>query len=252
MASKFFEKLVPQLIQEDERLVDTTPNISVEEKLVLTDTRTDTESIMQVSFKFSKPVPAGKALQGQALDSLADLVQTGSLEVAERILAHMGLSQQRPQKTATKTTKIQLDKPGRYRKPEKVDKKQRFTDGKGRFISELNLRNAIQLASTAELVSNMKKNKANASKGTGLKFQTGRFALSMKLKPLTLKQNNTLSIFYTYMVNPYSVFDPTVSNYRGLSNAKRNPRYMISTAISEALKKLGLSRYNIEIKQHRR
>ena len=43
------------------------------------------------------------------------------------------------------------------------------------------------------------------------------------------------TIFYTYNTRPYSVFDPKVSKYHGLSNKYRNPRAIISAALRDAL-----------------
>lgn len=88
--------------------------------------------------------------------------------------------------------------------------------------------------------------------GAPLKFRTGRFAESAEITRMGVAKGpkrDTISLFYTYMLAPYSVFDPAVSNYRGLSSAARNPQRIIGQALQNAARDLVSKRYNIKISQ---
>lgn len=86
-----------------------------------------------------------------------------------------------------------------------------------------------------------------------LRFRTGRFANSTTVLDIkTVKRKNlpdTLSIYYTYMIEPYSVFDPAISNYRGLSSAGRNPQRIIGQALQNAARDIISARYDLNIRQ---
>jgi hypothetical protein len=88
-------------------------------------------------------------------------------------------------------------------------------------------------------------------RGAPLKFQTGRFANSAEITSFKASTRNSktpyLSLAYTYMVAPYSVFDPAQSNYRGLSSVGRNPQRILGQALRKAATDLISSRYKITI-----
>ena len=246
MQSKFLnEKILGmvQLPEEEEESQKTTRAPSVTEGIALEDSRSPQVSRAEVSFKFSKPVVSDPKVVGELLSKVKDSVVSGQLEVIQGILQSLGLQEQVSGYSTTTTSNLNIGKYGRYRKPSK--KSDTLRDGRGRFVSEINLRNALKLASIAHVVKDMK-NKANG----GLVYRTGRLQLSMDLKPLTLK-NNKLSIFYTYMVRPYAVFDPTLSSDPKATSA-RNPQRMFAEQIDAQARQLGLTRYKLDIKQHLR
>lgn len=122
----------------------------------------------------------------------------------------------------------------------------------GRFVSNTNLRALLELVAKEYLVKDMKK------AGAPLKFRTGRFANSLKIKDVLLREdagskNPDLNITYNYMLKPYSVFNPAVSTYRGLSlrpfPGARNPQKLIGEAIAKAARDLIHSRYRIRVNQ---
>ena len=122
----------------------------------------------------------------------------------------------------------------------------------GRFVSNTNLRALLELVAKEYLVKDMKKARAP------LKFRTGRFANSLKIKDVLLREdagakNPDLNITYNYMLKPYSVFNPAVSTYRGLSlrpfPGARNPQKLIGEAIAKAARDLIHSRYRIRVNQ---
>lgn len=122
----------------------------------------------------------------------------------------------------------------------------------GRFVSNSNMRSLLELLAKSYLIKDMQK------AGAPLKFRTGRFANSLKIKELLIKDNDTgrppdLSVTYNYMLRPYSVFNPAVSTYRQLSlrpfRGARNPQKLIGEAIAKAIRDLIHSRYNAVVKQ---
>ena len=83
-----------------------------------------------------------------------------------------------------------------------------------------------------------------------LKFRSGRFANSTEITRMGVSgkgKKQTLSLFYTYMLSPYSVFDP--SNSHPLSSAGRNPQRIIGQALQNAARDMVSKRYNISIRQ---
>lgn len=122
----------------------------------------------------------------------------------------------------------------------------------GRFISQSNFKSALELLAKAYLIRDMQ------SAGAPLKFRTGRFANSLKIKDSLLKDPRgndapELNVTYNYMTRPYSVFDPRVSHYRRLSlrpfKGARNPQLLIGDAIAKALRDLVHSRYRLVVNQ---
>lgn len=245
MQSKFFtDKLVKQIeIPEEEQdsIARDNGNLRITETVRLQDSRNPRESIASVNFSFKTPVKSDPSITNQIVDNVQSAIISGDLDVITRILQAMGMQPQSRAITRTQVTSTNIGKYSRYR-GQKSD--QGLRDGRGRFVSEVNLRNALKLATIANVVAEMK------SPGTdGLVYRTGRLQYSVDLKPLVLK-NNTLSVFFTYMVRPYSVFDPQVSRYRGLSSNQRNPQKLITEQLQKQASQLGLARYKIDIKQH--
>lgn len=102
-------------------------------------------------------------------------------------------------------------------------------DTKGRIMSGMSLSRLLNLV----LFRYVK----NLMVGERLINRTGRFAHSAMVTGMvgadTLENQSSVSIFFTYMVAPYSIFESTEPWARGGS---RDPRTLISLAIQEALK----------------
>lgn len=243
MASKFLtEKILAGLqVEEDEETLDrNNGRIDAKESITLADSRDPVESRAEISFSFKTPVRNDQQTIRGIIDSVQDSIVKGDLGVMERILGQLGMAPAKGKSKVTSTVTTNIGKYSRFRK-QKSD--QAFRDGKGKFVSEINLRNALKLATIANVVQDMKSPTAQ------LKYRTGRFQYSIDLKPLTLK-DNTLSVFFTYMVKPYSVFDPSISSYRGLSSNQRNPQRLITEQLQKQATQLGIRRYKLDIKQH--
>lgn len=245
MQSQFFtNKLLNQLDvpeEESQALVRDNGNLRITETIKLQDSRNPTESVADIRFSFKTPIKDNPSVTSELVDNVQAAILSGDLDVTNRILQAIGMQPQAKAVSKTQVISTNIGKYSRYR-GQKSD--QGLRDGRGRFVSEINLRNALKLAAISNVVSEMK------SPGTsGLVFRTGRLQFSMDLKPLVLK-NNTLSVFFTYMVKPYSVFDPHISRYRGLSSNQRNPQKLFMEQLQKQATQLGLTRYKIDIKQH--
>lgn len=247
--SKFLtEKLLGSMQQDvpeegdlDGRSASLVDTASAVESITLMDSRNPTESVAQVSFKFKKPVSGDDVYVDSLINSVQDSISNGSLDVMSRILQSMGMQSAKTKSKKNTAVNTNIGKYGRYRKA-KSD--QNLRDGRGKFISEINLRNALKLATIANVVNEMK-----SPSSRGLQYRTGRLQYSVDLKPLRLK-SGTLSIFYTYMVRPYSVFDPSISRYNSLSSNQRNPQELISDQVKKQATQLGIRRYKLDIQQH--
>lgn len=68
--------------------------------------------------------------------------------------------------------------------------------------------------------------------------RTGSFAESVKVTTIKEIGDCEFDVNYVYQVRPYSVFDPSVSNYHRLSSEARNPNRIIQESIREVVKKL--------------
>ncbi|MFP9219983.1 hypothetical protein, partial [Enterococcus faecalis] len=122
-----------------------------------------------------------------------------------------------------------------------------------RFVSNSNMKIILEIVAKEYLIKDMKK------AGAPLKFRTGRFANSLKIKDVMLRDSETskgspeLNVTYNYMTRPYSVFNPAVSTYRRLSlrpyPGARNPQKLIGEAIAKAARDLIHSRYKIKVNQ---
>jgi hypothetical protein len=213
-------------------------------------------SVASVSFKFSKPVSE------DLLESKSDLILSymsanldisGDLGIVEalfnQILPKNGSAKSKRMKKETSTGIISV----KFGDPQDSDGTlpNAVTGANGRFVSLLNLRSLLELLAKEYLIQEMRRG------GAPLKYRTGRFANSLKVKNISYSDTQgtlpQLNINYGYMTRPYSVFNPAVSTYRKLSlrpyAGARNPQRLIGEALTKAARKLIHSRYNISISQ---
>lgn len=217
----------------------------------LTDTTRDA-TVATVSFKFTKPVTDD--LLDVRMSSILTAV-TNSLDVTgdTAILANLakeisGKGKTIGRKRSTGRVEVNFGDPD--------DPTDGFagsmSGASGKFVSNQNMRAVLELVAKEYLIKDMKK------AGAPLKYRTGRFANSLKIKDLLVSQQEgakapDLQVTYNYMVNPYSVFNPAVSTYRRLSltpyAGARNPQKLIGEAIAKAARDLIHSRYRIKVNQ---
>lgn len=208
--------------------------------------------IASVSMKFSKPVSQDLVDQKSStiLNYLSkNLDVQGDLGTLDALLQSItGKKTRVGKKRSTGTVNVKFGDP-----EDVTGYGGTVTGANGRFVSNSNLKAVLELVAKEYLIKEMKR------AGAPLKFRTGRFANSLKIKDVVLPNSETdggspkLDISYNYMTRPYSVFDPRVSTYRRLSlrpfAGARNPQRLIGDAIAKAARDLIHSRYRISVTQ---
>lgn len=210
-------------------------------------------TIASVSFSFTKPV-SEDLLMTQTAAILNKVTQSLDIntdaQVVNALFAKL-LGQKSAAKIGKKRTRgnVQVN----FGDPEDAEGEAGSIRGiSGRYISQSNFKSALELLAKAYLIKDMQ------SPGAPLKFQTGRFANSLKIKDVVQRQQKAgeapeLNVSYNYMTRPYSVFDPRVSTYRNLSlrpfRGARNPQKLIGDAIAKALRDIIHSRYRLIVRQ---
>lgn len=217
----------------------------------LADTTRDA-TVATVSFKFTKPV--SNDLLDVRMTSILQAVTsnldvTGDTAILDNLIKSIaGKGRSVGKKRSTGRVEVNFGDP--------TDAEDGFagsvSGASGKFVSNVNMKVVLEMVAKEYLIKDMKK------AGAPLKFRTGRFANSLKIKDVIInakegEKNPDLQVTYNYMVNPYSVFNPAVSTYRRLSltpyAGARNPQKLIGEAIAKAARDLIHSRYRIKVNQ---
>lgn len=240
MPSEFFSTLLSKEIEITGRQSE---EIDYTYSVVLASERKD-KTGTAISFIMKRPVTLSEDTIDQISSSILSSLDTENIEIVDGILSQMKLSITKP-----------INRVGRGKF--KIGKDVKATSGdlkagiqlqNGRFSSATNLRALLKLLTIKNVTEEMK------SLGTsGLKYRTGRLATSIDLFPIKMDKANPskLSLFYTYMLYPYAVFDPRVSSNPSLASPARNPQKLIGEALLKAAQQLIHSRYSFDIKQGR-
>jgi hypothetical protein len=88
----------------------------------------------------------------------------------------------------------------------------------------------LQTLLNANLVDRVKQNMGDGSRRDILNLRTGRFAESAKVERLSESRAGMITVFYSYMKNPYQTFEP---GFKQGSPATRNPKLLIAKSIRE-------------------
>lgn len=211
-------------------------------------------TVASVSFRFSKPV--SEDLLNIRTASILKTVSS-SLNLGGDLGALEAMIQQAAGKKTTvgrkrSTGRVQVN----FGDPSDTEDgySGAISGASGRFVSNSNMKTILELVAKEYLIKDMKK------AGAPLKYRTGRFANSLKIKDVMLRDAKDtsgaapeLNVTYNYMTRPYSVFNPAVSTYRRLSlrpfPGARNPQKLIGEAIAKAARDLIHSRYKIKVNQ---
>lgn len=89
---------------------------------------------------------------------------------------------------------------------------------------------SLQALLNAGLSEQIKKNMGEGNRRDVLNLRTGRFAESAKVERLSESRAGMISVFYSYMKNPYQTFEP---GFKQGSPASRNPKLLIAKSIRE-------------------
>lgn len=96
----------------------------------------------------------------------------------------------------------------------------------GRFYSLTSLENLLN----ANLVQQVKQNMGDGSRRDILNLRTGRFAESVKVDRLSQSREGMISVFYSYMKNPYATFSRGGQQERPYT---RDPKLLIAKSIRD-------------------
>lgn len=209
--------------------------------------------VASISFSFSKPV-SEDLLETQTAAILNRVVNSldlnSDVQLVNALFAKL-LGSKAAANIGRKRTKGSVSV--NFGDPEDADGEAGALRGiSGRYISQSNFKSALEILAKAYLIKDMQ------AAGAPPKYRTGRFANSLKIKDALQKQQKAgdapeLTVSYTYMTRPYSVFDPRVSTYRKLSlrpfRGARNPQKLIGEAIAKALRDIIHSRYKLVVRQ---
>ena len=238
MASDFFN----QLVSEEAKMAGrNTEEVDYTYSVVLASNRV-LKTGAAITFTMKKPVELSDSTADSICTSVLASLDTENLEIVDGILSQLKLSLDKPVNRKGK---------GRF----KIGRESTATTGdlkagiqlqNGKFTSAITLRSLLKLLTIKYVTEEMQ-----SLSTRGLVFRTGRLATSVDLFPIKMDRVNPtkLSLFYTYMLNPYSVFDPRISSYHGLSSANRNPQKLIGEALLKAAQQLVHARYSFDIKQ---
>lgn len=246
MASKFFAEIIQQEIARTGR-TDRLPQKRghAEFSIVTGDRRKYASEHTITELSFSVTEGAIKApVAVSAMSVIAKYLDVEELGVVDNILASFGFGKEPKTKREAGSVNIVYtedpDKVGAKYRSGRTDIGIQTTSGK--YISVTNLRSLLQILTTKYILEDMTRSNAP------LKYRTGRFANTVKLKDPVLSPKATqVSIFYTYMLKPYSVFDPRFNNPR--ASQGRNPQRIIGEAIDKAARDLIHAKYNVNVKQ---
>lgn len=246
MSSKFFANI---LAQEADKGAKTskgdTKRGKVEYSVITGDRRkyTSEHTVSEITFSVSQgALDAPVAVS--AMSKIAEYLDIEDIGAVDNILASFGFGKTPKTKREVGTTEIKYtDDPevvgSKYRSG-RTDIGIRTTSGK--FTNATNLRSLLQILVKKYILEDMTRTSAP------LKYRTGRFANTVELKTPALSPKATqVSLFYTYMVEPYSVFDPRFGNK--LASRGRNPQRIIGEALEKAAKDIIHAKYRVVIRQ---
>lgn len=239
MPSDFFNELV----SEEAKMAGTTEMVGYTYSVVLASQR-DLKTGTAITFLMKKPVEISDATGDSIANSVLGSLDTENIEIVDDILNKLKLSLDKP-KGKRGSGRFKL---GNASEAKTSDLKAGIQLKNGRFTSATNLRSLLKLLTIKYVTEEMQ------SLGTtGLRYRTGRFATSIDLFPIRQRKDapTKLSLYYTYMLYPYAVFDPNVSSRQELASAARNPQKLIGSALLQAAKDLVHARYSFDVKQGR-
>ena len=246
MASAFFAELVKKELQRTGKTKDETLKKGKAQFTVVTGDRrkfASEHTISELTFEVTEgAIKAPVAVSAMA--TISKYLDVEELGVVDNILASFGFGKEPKTKREASSVNIVY-----ATDPEKVGAK--YQSGRtdigiqttsGKYSSATNLRNLLQILTTKYVLEDM--GRGNAP----LKYRTGRFANSVVVKnPVLSPKATQVSLFYTYMLKPYSVFDPRFGNTR--ASHGRNPQRIIGEALDKAARDLIHARYNVVVKQ---
>jgi hypothetical protein len=89
---------------------------------------------------------------------------------------------------------------------------------------------SLQTIINSQLQETIRKNMGTGRSSNVLNYRSGRFAASVQVERLTQSRQGMITVFYSYMKNPYQTFEP---GFAQGSPESRSPKLLISKSIRE-------------------
>lgn len=246
MASEFFAQILSQEADKATKgSKNNTKKGKVEYTVVTGDRRkfASEHTVSEISFTVSQGALSAPVAVS-AMSKIAEYLDIDDIGAVDNILASFGFGKEpKTKRTAGSTTIKYTDDPdvvGTKYRAGRTDIGIQTTSGK--FTNATTLRSLLQILVKKYILEDMTGASAH------LKYRTGRFANTVELKTPALSPKTTqVSLFYTYMLHPYSVFDPRFGN--PLATPGRNPQRIIGEALEKAAKDIIHAKYHIVVRQ---
>ena len=241
MASEFFETLIQKELQQSGRKEN---EQEYTYSVILASNRLESTGTA-VTFAFKKPVDLSNNQADSIASSVLSILDTDNLNMVDAILHKMKLTKtiQAPKKSKGKG-RFFLGRTSEY---QEGDLKVGIQLANGKFTSGTTLRALLKILTIRNVMQEM-----TSATTSGLKYRTGRFASSIDVFPVSINKATPtkLSLYYTYMLYPYSTFGPAVSNQPWLlKGGARNPQKLIGEALLKAAQEIIHARYSFDVKQ---
>lgn len=200
-------------------------------------------TISELTFTVTEGALRGKVAVS-AMETIARYLDVEEIGAVDNILASFGFGKvPKTTRRAGSTTVVYTEDEdvvgAKYRSGRK-DIGIQTTSGK--YISSTSLRSLLQILTIKYILDDM------TDPNAPLKYRTGRFANNVRIKnPSLSSKASQVSLFYTYMLRPYAVFDPRYGNAK--ASHGRNPQRIIGEALEKAARDLIHARYNVVIRQ---
>lgn len=212
--------------------------------ITLQDMREPSETLSTVVFKFKTAITED-TVKSNDFNALAENLIAENLDIVGSIMHQLGLSEYKPKNRASGTINYIADEDPEFNDPQNIPV--RLVNG--RFAKISNIRSLLEIATKKYMFKYM-----DGHDGT-LHNRTGRFINSFKLfEPVVDNVNERVSLYFTYMLYPYQVFDPYYvgrTKNLHLASEARNPRKIIGENLMSAAKDILSAKYKLKIAQRR-
>lgn len=212
--------------------------------ITLQDMREPSETLSTVVFKFKTAITED-TIKSNDFNALAENLIAENLDIVSSVMYKLGLSEFKPKNRASGTINYVADEEPEFADSQSIPVRL----ANGRFAKISNIRSLLEIATKKYMFKYMD------GHGGTLHNRTGRFINSFELfEPIVDNVHETISLYFTYMLYPYQVFDPYYvgrTKNLHLASEARNPRKIIGENLMSAAKDILSAKYKLKIAQRR-
>lgn len=240
MASAYARELLADLVPKRGKA-----KVGVEYTVELTDSRPE-QSISKYTFKMAQGIPED-AVTTSNLASLNTGLELSALGVIPIILEKLKIN---PAKVGNKrsTGRAVISTEEAVIDSREMETSLPIRGTSGRFMSSQSFKSILELLVKQYMMKEMTKGAPILVNRTGRFINTTLIKRIEVLPPVGRERKQRIEVSYSYMREPYRVFDPRYGNR--LSSTARNPQRIIGEAIAKALRDLtNETVYNYRVKE---